>query len=382
MHTDGNERAQEIGGPNLVEVTIMAQGGREPEPSLPPDMAVTARAVLAGLRVLGIDAEAVRKAAGLAPARLKLADGLLPPGSLDALWREAFRRAPREELPTEIGLSVPFGTFGPLDLLVSASRDVGTGFRVIAEQFHRFSQDLRIEVEQTREGGRVSIFHRERDSAQRRSCQVRDEFTLAIFLNRFGNGDPLWWPTVTATAWRSRFRVDEVRLTRPAPVHPTRHEALLGTRVLFGCSTAALLVPQPAWELPLPSANALIEDTIRALTPDMGSASGSQRLESAIRTRLSGLLCEGQGSAASVANSLGMSTRTLHRRLGRLGMRYQDVLDRFRENEAERLLTTEGTKLSEIALRLGFSDQSALARAFRRWKGMSPGEWKRQVASQ
>jgi AraC-like DNA-binding protein len=70
-----------------------------------------------------------------------------------------------------------------------------------------------------------------------------------------------------------------------------------------------------------------------------------------------------------------MSERTLHRRLRELGRTFQEVLDAFRESEAERLLVSGRPSLAEVALRLGFSDQSAWNRAFRRWKGTSPTEW-------
>ena len=56
------------------------------------------------------------------------------------------------------------------------------------------------------------------------------------------------------------------------------------------------------------------------------------------------------------------------------------MLDGFREAEAERLLASGRVPLSDVAFQLGFSDQTAWNRAFRRWKGMSPTEW-RQVRS-
>jgi AraC-like DNA-binding protein len=70
-----------------------------------------------------------------------------------------------------------------------------------------------------------------------------------------------------------------------------------------------------------------------------------------------------------------MSERTLHRRLREAGSTFRDVLDRFREAESERLLGAGRLALAEVALRVGFSDQSAWNRAFMRWKGMAPTEW-------
>jgi AraC-like DNA-binding protein len=85
----------------------------------------------------------------------------------------------------------------------------------------------------------------------------------------------------------------------------------------------------------------------------------------------------GDAEAAGVARALGLSERTLHRRLQELGTTWREVLDGFREAEAERLLLQGPGALSEVALRLGFSDQTAWNRAFRRWKGVSPTDWLR-----
>ena len=65
----------------------------------------------------------------------------------------------------------------------------------------------------------------------------------------------------------------------------------------------------------------------------------------------------------------------MNRRLRAIGKSWRDVLDGFREAEAERLLTSGRAGLSDVAFRLGFSDQTAWNRAFKRWKGMSPTEW-------
>jgi len=70
-----------------------------------------------------------------------------------------------------------------------------------------------------------------------------------------------------------------------------------------------------------------------------------------------------------------MSERSLHRRLSEIDRSYQDVLDTFRRAEAERLLGSRRVGMAAIALALGFADQSAFTRAFRRWTNMTPTAW-------
>ena len=84
---------------------------------------------------------------------------------------------------------------------------------------------------------------------------------------------------------------------------------------------------------------------------------------------------KGRLGASRVAAALGMSERSLHRHLRESGQSYQGIVDVFRREEAERLLIAGRADMTEIAHRLGFADQSAFSRAFRRWTRMAPRVW-------
>ena len=73
---------------------------------------------------------------------------------------------------------------------------------------------------------------------------------------------------------------------------------------------------------------------------------------------------------------LGVSERTLQRRLTELGRSFSDVVEDFRHEEAARLLATPGIPLVEVASRLGYAEQTSFTRAFRRWTGTTPGAWR------
>jgi AraC-like DNA-binding protein len=323
--------------------------------------AATVRALLAGLRVLGLDAEAVRAAAGLAPEALAPVDGMVPRESFQRLWTEAARQAPREELVTEVGLAVPFGAFGPIDYLAASAPTVGAAFQALAAHFRQVALGVSLELEESSGGGEVRLVN----ARDHPSPVASDEFTTAVFVGRF----------------RSRgidppFAAQEIRLTRPPPGHPTRHAALLGAPVVFGCGATALRIAAPSWSARLPMADAGLQAMLRELAERLGlGRAGDDDLEVQVRSRLRLLLPDGRAEAGAVARALGLSGRTLERRLHAAGTTFREVLERFREAEAERLLAGGRLPLGEVALRLGFSDQTAWNRAFRRWKGMAPREW-------
>ncbi len=314
--------------------------------------------MLAGFAALGLDAEALRRGAGIPEADLAAPDGLLAPEAFPRLWQEAFRRAPRDELPTEAGLAIPFGAFGALDYLAGSSPTVEAAFHSLRSHFRQVAH-IQLEIEPTAEGADVRLVNPEPFPG----LEVSDEMTLAIFVGRF-RGDA-----------GAPFRPSSVRLTRRRPDRPTRHEALLGAPVTFGCSVSGLEIPARAWTSPMRRADPALQETLRQLARrlDLGAEAGD--LEMAVRARLRTLLPDGRADAATVARTLGLSERTMNRRLREIGTSWRGVLDAFREAEAERLLASGRTPLSDVAFRLGFSDQTAWNRAFRRWKGTSPTEW-------
>lgn len=86
----------------------------------------------------------------------------------------------------------------------------------------------------------------------------------------------------------------------------------------------------------------------------------------------------GTPSIESVASSLGLSPRTLARRLDAQGMSYRELRDEARRRLAVKHLL-EGVSIDEIAIRLGFSEGSSFHRAFKRWTGLTPSEYRRQA---
>ena len=318
----------------------------------------TARALLAGFAAAGLDADRVRRGAGLGEADLAAPDGVLSGETFPRLWQEAFRQAPREELPTEVGLAMPFGAFGALDYLAGSSPTVEAAFHSLRSHFRQVAH-LALEIGGDAAGADVRIVNPEPFPGQ----EISDELTIAILVGRF---------RVDAA---TPFRPGAVRLTRPPPKTPTRHAALLGAPVTFACSAAGLEIPMAAWRAPLRRADPALQETLRQLARRLDLGGEADDLEVALRARLRTMLPEGKADAASVARTLGLSERTMNRRLREIGKSWRGVLDGFREAEAERLLASGRAGLADVAFRLGFSDQTAWNRAFRRWKGMSPTEW-------
>jgi AraC-like DNA-binding protein len=114
----------------------------------------------------------------------------------------------------------------------------------------------------------------------------------------------------------------------------------------------------PGLELALPQ-----DDPARTLADDVREALGE-------------MIPGDRPAIAKVARSLGMSVRTLQRRLGDLGTTYQDLLDNTRHRSARRLLTNTDLDIVEVAFLLGFEEVNSFVRAFHVWEGTTPARWR------
>ena len=88
------------------------------------------------------------------------------------------------------------------------------------------------------------------------------------------------------------------------------------------------------------------------------------------------LIPEGKVSLGRVAKNTGYSPRSLQRRLGEYDFSYQVLLDAVREQLGCRYLTDPNLNFFEVAMLLGFSEQSAFNRAFKQWTGETPGGYR------
>ena len=100
---------------------------------------------------------------------------------------------------------------------------------------------------------------------------------------------------------------------------------------------------------------------------------------SACRTIVSELLPTGHPTIEHAARRLGIPVRTLQRRLRERGQSYGELVDATRRRRACCLLARPGTRVADVAKALGYADASSFSRAFRRWTGMAPREFRRRA---
>ena len=148
------------------------------------------------------------------------------------------------------------------------------------------------------------------------------------------------------------------------------------TAVEFGATTDEFALNANARELPLIHAdpylnNLLLEYCEAALTDRKGNVS---QLRTRVENAIASLLPHGRVLVDDVARSLGMSKRTLARKLSDEGLNFTEVLQQLRRDLAVRYLDDRKLHISKIAWLLGFNEVSAFTHACRRWTGKTPSQ--------
>ena len=150
----------------------------------------------------------------------------------------------------------------------------------------------------------------------------------------------------------------------------------VGTTVQFGADTDEFSFNANARELPLihadPYLNNLLLKYCEAALPDRRG--DTSQLRTRVENAISSLLPHGRVLVEDVARGLGMSERTLARKLADEGLNFTEILQHLRRDLAVRYLDDRKLHVSKIAWLLGFSDVGAFTHAFKRWTGKTPSQ--------
>lgn len=161
--------------------------------------------------------------------------------------------------------------------------------------------------------------------------------------------------------------------TRPSDMPEL--ERVLGCKVTDKSTRNSVAFPVHALDQPVPSANRLLFRLLGGYLETV-KAAHSQSIIDRVESYIRGSLASGNCSIERCADKIGISVRTLQARLSTEGARFSELVEKQREGLAKAHLAQRQLTLDEIADRLGYGEQTSFGRAFKRWTGMTPQQYR------
>lgn len=330
-------------------------------------LSVSSRAIVDACGRLGLDTREILEAARLDPAVLQDPDARIPVEQVEALWKKAYEISRDPNLALHAIEVLPFGAYRVIDFLASSAPTIGTALAKIADYFPIINALVRLPYAV---GEHHVTFGIEAPSRPSTVTRPYAEYTLAAVFLR------------TRMVLHRPFSLIRVEFSHPRPADVGEHERIFECPVHFAMPASQLVIARDMWDTPRTEGDAVLFSVLdthaRMLldrVPDTGDVVG--RVSAAIEAQLRG----GDPKLDSIAKHLAMSPRTLQRRLRDEGVVFNDLLDSMRLRAAKVYLAQGDVAGAEVAFLLGFAEQSSMNRAFKRWTGQTPSEYRRHLAS-
>lgn len=306
-----------------------------------------AQAILQAAERLGLPLPEELLALGDAPR--------IPLARQDVLW-EAFCEAANDPLiGLRLGCALQVGHLDMVGALLMSCDNIGEALESLLEYYPIVGEGGEFELRRDALGACLvyrPLYHVRREE--------RVEAVLASL--------------VRMTRWIAGDRVSpkQLRIAHEPHAPLGEYAALLHCPIAFGASEHALCFTSAELAVPLIQANARMREHLRALADAQLGGLDSQSLVGRVQQLLHE---QPRWGKERVAEQLGLSGRHLIRKLVEEGTSFKLLREQVLQRMAEQLLREE-TRVSEVAERLGFSDESAFVKAFRRWSGMTPGRFR------
>jgi len=292
------------------------------------------------------------------PAELKQHPARVPLPLQDALWQAIAAAASDPLIGLRMGLEIQVGHLDSAGLLLMSCDTLNDALAALIEYFPIIAEGSQLDVSERAAGVRLRYL-----PGYEVCREIRAEAAIGCFvhLSRWMSGD--------------RAGPAEVCLAHRPLAEPARYRSLLGCPVRFDAGEYGLLYARRDLSVALIQANAAMREHLQRAADQMLASLSAHELGAQVEALVRHHPNWGK---ERIAELLGMSGRHLNRRLTQEGTSFKLLRDATLFRMASERLR-RGDRLRELAEDLGFSDDSAFAKAFRRWAGESPARFREQA---
>ncbi len=305
--------------------------------------------------------------AGVDAASVEDPDGRIPFARYVALMRAAKEATGDQALAVSFGEAVDVVDISIVGLIGQASETMLDGFTQL-NRYVRLIADVHLD------GAERFVMKRDNQglwlSDQRANPNAFPELTESAFSH------------IVAGSRRSSVRrwIKEVRFTHARPACTAEYERIFEVPVLFSSDRNAMRIDEGILEHKLGMLSryvfGVLTEHADALLEKMSRTSTTQ---GEVEGLLMPILHKGEITMEAIAAKLGVSRQTLYRDLRKEGVTYEQVLDGLRHRLAVEYISGRKISVNEAGYMVGFADPASFSRAFKRWTGKSPSDFRRML---
>ena len=332
-------------------------------PSLPPDKFKSAKIFWRSLKTIGISPAALLRQSGLPITALEGETYQVTTAQYFSLWRALAELDPDPSLALKLAARTEAEHYHPIAIAALHARD----FRDALTRISRYKQLCTPEEIRVREvDGEVRVdavwFYAKEEEPP---LAVDAFFGNMMEIGRRGTGGPL--------------HAKRIELARPIE-RTGVHAEFFGCPVKFNAKRNLLVLNPADLERPFVTHNA---DLLEMISPQLEKALAGKQAEARICERVKWILKKqlagNRPDIDVVARELGLSGRTLQRRITAEGGTFRELLQETRQELVRQYLSQASIEITEAAYLLGYEDPNSFYRAFRAWKGTTPSHWRESL---
>jgi AraC-like DNA-binding protein len=352
------------GSPNGLSRSGSAEAARSEPRSEPGTIAICfVAAALQSVRARRLDADALLKQVGLSPALLHSPQARVSAKHYGALWRLVALKLD-DEFFGQDSRRMKAGSFAMICRSLLNCKTLRQAIERSLRFYALILDDIGGKLEVS--GGEASItLHQSPGTAQR----VFAHEVLLMLLH----GVACWLVGRRIPIKRAQFSYAE-------PVHSAEYRLMYSTSISFQAPNTGIVFDAGYLALPIVQNERTVKEFLRNAPENiLVKYKNGSSLAAKIRRRLRQSLPGDLPEFEALAEEMHLTPATLRRRLHEEGTFYQSIKDQLRRDLAIGYLSHSKRSAMDIGLELGFSERSAFHRAFKKWTGASPGEFRRRL---
>jgi AraC-like DNA-binding protein len=336
-----------------------------PRPAEPGTISICfVAAALQSVRARDLNADELLANVGLSSSLLQVPQARVSAKHYGALWR-AIALALDDEFFGQDSRRMKAGTFAMLCHSVLSCKTLGHAIERSLRFYALILDDLSGTLLRDAQEARIVLYERVAGASQR---VFAHELLLLLLY-----GVSCWLVGRRIPVLRTEFSYAE-------PAHSAEYRLMYCANLSFNRPNTVIAFEASYLDLPVVQNERSIKEFLRTAPESiLLKYKNSSSLTARVRRRLRQFLPDALPDFEGLSDELNMTPATMRRRLHEEGESYQSIKDQLRRDLAIGYLSHSSRSVMDIALELGFSERSAFHRAFRKWTGASPGEFRRTL---